>query len=1029
MSSSTAAPSFGTLLRLHGRRLGLTQEDLAEHAGFSVEYIKKLEGGSRRPSAASVDVLAHALELEESDLESFRAARTGRGLKVQGLTLNDMQPEQAAVARVRTFLIADVCGYTRYTLENGDEAAAQLAARFAEMARGVVASRDGEVIELRGDEALAVFQSARQALRAAVDLQASLLVHSLAPSDQVPGVGIGIDSGEAVSVEEGYRGAALNLAARLCSLAGTGEVLVSDTVINLARKVDGLEYLPRGTAEFKGFADPVSVFQVSHGLPGGGSSVPADAVQRNGRRSQLPPIGSLRGSLPMPSTPLIGREREIRELCDLLREEGVRLVTLTGPAGTGKTRLALQVGAELVDEVSDGVFFVSLAPVADPDDVIPAIAAALDVREVAGKTLAELVPSYLKHKKLLLILDNFEQVVEAAPQVANLLQGGPGITALVTSRTVLHLYGERQYAVPPLSLPDMTDVPALGTLLQYESVALFIQRAQAARRTFDITNENAPAVAEICCRLDGLPLAIELAAARVNMLSPEAILQRLSDRMKLLTGGGKDLPARHQTLRAAIEWSFSIVEESEQKLFRRLGVFVDGWTLGAAESVCDPDDDLDVFEGLASLVDKSLVARVEGQTNEPRFQMLETLWEYAREQLEASGEVGVMGQRHAGYFLEFAEEAEPHLVGPDQVAWLDRLDADRDNLLTALGWFVEHGDGDLSARFALAMYELWFRRGYITEGRDWLQRVLSLEEIRTDSRAKILDRAGWLAFYQGEDTKSEVLFTRSLDLARGVADEATAAKALAGLGVVEFHRDNFDAAEPLINESLVIRTKLGDKRGRASYLSGLAWLNLSLGKLDSAAELAERCLTLFQESGDILLSVEPLGILGWVAVTRRDRGRASLLLGQGLRLSREAGNRYNTMGCFGRLGRMEAFFGDYGAAAAAAREALMILRDLGPVGPDGVRALVELLAVTTSGLGHYRRAAELLSAVQPSERRGVINPRVDPVGCELRERAAGKAKEALGEDVWRQACAEGRAMSLDQAVDLALEGEPLAEPR
>src|SRR5215204_4636370 len=402
-------------------------------------------------------------------------------------------------------------------------------------------------------------------------------------------------------------------------------------------------------------------------------------------------LDAYRNNLPLQPTPLVGREKEVAQVCDLLRGEATRLLTLTGPGGTGKTRLALQAAADLLEDFTDGTFFVQLATLSEAELFLSAVAETLGVRETAEQPLDESLKDYFHERQLLLILDNFEQVLGAAPTVTELLAGAPGLKVLATSRAPLGLYGEHEFPVPPLTLPDLKRPPPLERLTQYEAVGLFVERARALKPDFSITNESAPAVAEICVRLDGLPLAIELAAARIKMLPPKAMLQRLTSRLKLLTGGARDLAERQRTLRATIEWSHALLDEGEQVLFGRLAVFSGGRTLEAIEAICDAEGDLpvDAFEGVSSLLDKSLLRQEEGSNGEPRFVMLETIHEYARERLKASGESEETRRLHAEYFLALAEEAEPELSGADQLACLERLEAEHDNMRAALAWSLE----------------------------------------------------------------------------------------------------------------------------------------------------------------------------------------------------------------------------------------------------------------------------------------------------------------------------------------------------
>jgi predicted ATPase len=524
-----------------------------------------------------------------------------------------------------------------------------------------------------------------------------------------------LHTGAAEERDGDYFGPPLNRLARLLSAAHGGQTLLSLSAQELVRDllpVD-VELRDLGEHRLKDLARPERVFELlTPELPAG-----------------FPPLRTLESrpnNLPMQPTPLVGREREVEDIRGRLLAAEVRLLTLTGPGGTGKTRLALQAAADLLDEFEDGVYFVALATLTDPALVASTVAQALDVRESGDQTLIESMKDYLSGKRLLLVVDNFEQVLTAAPLVGELLSA-PHFKVLVTSRIPLGVYGEHEYAVPPLSVPDPKRLPGLETLSHYEAVRLFIERARAAKADFAVTDENAPAVAEICARLDGLPLAIELAAARVKLLPPSAMLGRLGRRLKLLTGGARNLPERQRTLRGAIEWSHTLLDEGEKTLFYRMAVFSGGRTFEAVEAVCDAEGDLpvDALEGVSSLLDKSLLRQEEGPEGEPRFVMLETIHEFAREKLQESGESEVVGRAHTEYFLALAEEAELELVGPDQVSWMDRLEAEHDNLRAALSRSPEAGDSGSALRIGAAVWHFWVVRGHFSEGRRWLAAGLS----------------------------------------------------------------------------------------------------------------------------------------------------------------------------------------------------------------------------------------------------------------------------------------------------------------
>jgi predicted ATPase/class 3 adenylate cyclase len=682
-----------------------------------------------------------------------------------------------------TFLFTDIEGSTK-RWEHHAQAMKGAVERHDIILRQAIQTHGGYVFRTEGDAFRAVFTNAPEALEAAIHAQRAIATEPWQTEIAPMRVRMALHSG-AVEVRDGdYVGPSLNRMARLLSAAHGGQTLLSLPAEQLVRDSLPPDVALRDMGEhrLKDLIRPEHVFQVVvPGLP-----------------SEFPPritLDAHPNNLPVQPTVFIGREKELAAVCSLLRDTNTRLVTLTGPGGTGKTRLALQAGAEVLNEFRDGVWFVDLAPTTDHKLVISAIAHPLGVREAGGETIADRLKAYLKDKHLLMILDNFEQVSEAALQVSQLLGSCPRLKVLATSRVPLSIRGEKEYPVPPLSVPDVRNLPTLERLTQYEAVRLFIERATDVKPDFQVTNENAPAVAEICARLDGLPLAIELAAARVRMLSPAALLARLSQRLKVLTGGPLDLPARQQTLRNTIEWSYDLLTEGEKQLFRRMAPFSGGRSLEALEAVCNYDGQLgiDVFEGTGSLLSKNLLREVEGSGGEPRFWMLETIHECAREKLEESGESEALGREHALYFLALAEEAEPHLTGAKQIEWLDRLEGEHDNLRAALRWARERRDardagdaeaGEMELRLAGALWRFWYVRGYQSEGREQLAAVLSGGHERSGGGSAI-------------------------------------AKALSGAGMLAWAQGDFASARSLQEESLAIRRELGDRGGIAWALSNL----------------------------------------------------------------------------------------------------------------------------------------------------------------------------------------------------------------
>ena len=564
----------------------------------------------------------------------------------------------------------------------------------------------------------------------------------------------------------------------------------------------------------------------------------------------LKTLDARRNNLPAQPSALVGREREISEVCGRMREPGIRLLTLTGPGGTGKTRLGLQAAADLLDEHRDGVFFVGLADINDTALVPTAMAGALGVVESAELPLEDVLKEYLGRRELLLVLDNFEQVLDAVPLVGKLLSACPKLKVLATSRATLRLNGEQEYPVPPLTLPDPGRLPPVEMLERYEAVRLFAERARAVKPGF-VLDGDAPAVAEICARLDGLPLAIELAAARTRLLPPKAMLKRLGDRLKFLTGGARDLPGRQQTLRGAIDWSHDLLDEEDRHLFRRMSVFSGGRTLEAMEAICDAEGDLDVLAAVESLLEKSLLRQEEGPEDEPRFVMLETIHEYAREKLEDSGEAVQTRRLHAEYFLALAEEAEPEFVGPDQIAWMDRIEAEHDNMRAALSWCMERRE-EWALRLAGALEVFWIARCHFSEGRRWSEEALTKVEEVSPARAKVLQGSGFMAFKEGDYEKARQSLEQSLALCRQSGDMKGEARSLCFLGEMATDLHDLKRASGLLAQSASISRRLGDEPDLAYTMNNLGALALYRGDLVEANTTLEEAMVLARDAGHVM---------------------------------------------------------------------------------------------------------------------------------------------------------------------------------
>jgi predicted ATPase/transcriptional regulator with XRE-family HTH domain len=564
-------------------------------------------------------------------------------------------------------------------------------------------------------------------------------------------------------------------------------------------------------------------------------------------------------SVPTPLTRLIGREAEVDALRATLRRDDVRFVTLTGAGGTGKTRLAIAVAVEMGELFPDGIVFVDLSPLTDPTLVVPTIATALGVREVVGRHLLETLGEVLAASRILLLLDNFERVLEVAPEITTLLAASPGLTVLATSRESLHVRGEREFPVLPLPLPATTPLLELAESAEIPAIALFVERAEASLPEFTMTTENVAAVAGICRRLDGLPLAIELAAARVKVLPPQALLTRLEHRLPLLTGGGRDLPARQRTMRDAIAWSYDLLAADEQTLFRRLSVFVGGFTLEAAEAVAAPDGSLAVLDDLVALVEQSLVRQMPGNDGEPRYHMLETVREFGMERLTSSGAADDARQRHAEHFLRLsADLVQGRTILMDRAS-LTRVVAEHDNVRLALAWFDEHGEIDALLQLSSLLYGLWFGRGLYREGLQWVERALEgANHAASAALVRALDGAGLLAILQGDNARGEKSLAKAEELARALSDPSLIGETLAYSAFLSYRRREFAQAEELLDEARCLLDGQADHPptvGSVLTLGGvvpfltLGDLALAQGQVGRAATHYAEAIELFRAAG------------------------------------------------------------------------------------------------------------------------------------------------------------------------------------
>jgi predicted ATPase/class 3 adenylate cyclase len=946
-----------------------------------------------------------------------------------------------------TFLLTDIEGSTRLW-EAHPEAMRPALVRHDALIGATVRAHGGTVIRSRGegDSLFAVFARATDAVAAAGAAQRQLQAEPW-PTPTPLRVRMALHTGEANLREGDYYGSAVNRCARLRAAAHGGQVLLSQATQELVR-----DQLPAGAAlrdlgerRLKDLIRPERVFQLLH----------PDLPQ------EFPPLVTLDlrpHHLPAQPNPLLGRESELEAVCRLFRREEVRLITLTGPGGTGKTRLGLQVAADLLEDFRDGAFFVDLAPISDPALVAATIAQVLGVREAEGQPLTESLKAHLRSRRLLMLLDNFEQVVAAASVVAELLAAAPQLKALVTSRVVLQLRGEHEFTVSPLG--------------DDAAVELFVERARAMRPDFAVTEENAPVMAAICQRLEGLPLAIELAVGRLKLFPPRVLLSRLEKRLPLLTGGARDLPARQQTLRSAIAWSYDLLDEPEQKLLRRLSVFAGGFSLEAAEAVCNPGNDLklEVVDGLASLIDKSLLGQAAGPDpgteDEAQFTMLETIREFGLECLAQSGEAEAIRRQHALFFLTLAER---------ECDRQERLQRERGNLRVALGWVLECGEAELGFRFAAALTGFWLWCGPTSEGREYLRRLLALLTTPTllEARAHTLDSAGTLAWFSGDYGAARGFYEESLAICQELGQKDRAGSCHLQLGSIARQHGDYERARTHYEQSLVIARESGNQGVLAPTLDGLGCVARSMGDLAKAAALFRESLVAFRELSEPGWIAGVLVNLAKVANAQGDQKAMQEFREESMALSRE--NEWEIANISMDQGHLLLEVGDYtaarsrfeegltarravqgaswvawallevghaawlqgedGTARSHAVEALRSFQELGH--KTGILAALESLAVAElaqepPGPGPHnappappaRKAgserAARLAATAAAHRRALklLGPHhwIRP-----KERVEEAVRAASLEQGFAAAWAEGRAMPLEQAIAYALE--------
>jgi predicted ATPase/DNA-binding winged helix-turn-helix (wHTH) protein len=785
----------------------------------------------------------------------------------------------------------------------------------------------------------------------------------------------------------------------------TDDSLVQCT-LELRRALEDRGQLLLKTVPRRGYLFTADVSQGANGpshFPG-----PTTArISEDGPGSSTGKLPKKGHELPVPRTSLIGREQEVKEACELLLRDDVRLLSLTGPGGAGKTRIALAAAAALADHFTAGVQFVNLASIVQPELVATALADALEIQQVANRSIPQLIGDQLHDSgPFLLLLDNFEHLLPAASVVAETLEASPSVKIMVTSRACLRIYGEQEFPVTPLA--------------QNSAVELFAQRAAAVWPDFAITSENASAVQEICRRLDGLPLAIELAAARTKVLSPGAILDRLQSRLQLLTGGALDLPQRQQTLRNAIAWSHGLLNDAELKLFRRLSVFVGGCTLEAAESVCNTKMDLgvDLFEGLSSLVDKNLVQRMDRSQTEPRFAMLETIREYGLECLIKSGEHAATRRAHAAYSLVLAEEGNPELGASERTRWLSQCDVELENFRAALDWLFQTTDLDWGFRLCVALFRFWDMREHLTEGRARLETILRIAgDDRPKERARVSQFLGALATAQGDYQAARDFLEQGLCIYEELGDQPGIAASLNALAISARDRGDYASSQSNFERSLDCWRMLSDRLAIARCLHNLANVVRVRGDHPRARWALREATAIFEELGDRSGAAWSLNQQGDIERAVGDVDAARELYQRALIAFREAGDPWGTARSLTDLGYIDCEQGDHAAAHAAYREALEMFAALGH--RRGIARTLEGYACLALARGEARRALTLASAAA-HVRRQIGAPLSQAEQLKL-DQTLLAAWESLNPSEGKSAWDRGSSMSLDDAVEYSLQ--------
>jgi predicted ATPase/class 3 adenylate cyclase/DNA-binding XRE family transcriptional regulator len=1014
--------SFGEWLKRRRKALDLTQEQLAQQINCSTSALRKIEAEERRPSEQMVQQLAEVFNIASNERATFLKFARGKleAAPVGGIEdtpwhapkLSKHEDLSKSKLHLATFLFTDIESSTQLW-ESAPEQMKVALQRHHAILHEAISSNGGEVFQIVGDAFCSAFPTAPAAISAAVKAQCEL--------DQEPWdlpfpirVRMSIHTGEAERTSSdlltgGYvSNQTLNRVTRILKAGHGGQVLLSlatKTLIEDSLPID-IELRTMGEHYLKNLVQPEHLFQlIIEGLP-----------------SKFPPLNTInipRHNLPIQLTNFIGREKEIMAVKQKLDKH--RLVTLTGSGGTGKTRLSLQVAAEMHDLFPNGIWFIELAPITDPDLIPQTIHVALGLVEQQDKSILQMLLDFLRDKRILIILDNCEHLIEACAELTfNLLSHSPALKILASSREALGVQGELAWRVPSLSMPDPKRITGPEQLTQYEAVRLFVDRASLANPRFEVTQDNVPIIAQICQRLDGIPLALELAAARVKVLSVNKISERLDDCFRLLTGGSRTALPRHQTLQAAIDWSYDLLTDQERALFRRLAVFAGGWSLEAAEAIGRGDNvvESNLLDLLIHLAEKSLiVVNVDGE----RYGMLETVRQYAKEQLITNGEAETCHHAHLEYFLKLAEDAEPHLKRAGQMKWFKRLEAELDNLRVALDWSVSSGVGrEAGLKLSAGIWRFWQRSMHASEGRMYLSRLLEQvpgEEAReTLAYAKALTAAGALAYFQSDYTSAEVSRQKALDAFRKLRDVSGIADSLHGLGNIALSRGNYETARSMYEECLAIRQKLGQREHLSGTLSNLGLIAYNEGDYSAAHSLEMESCSIFQEFGNKAGMGFALNLLGNIARHQGDLQLARKHHEESIALCNEAADRWGVANALNGLAEVALAEGDVTTAFLLCQDCLNLHREGGA--KEGMVYCLETIAAIAVANRQPNRSARLFGAA--AALRESIKLPLTPTDRAANEANIATIHSQIDDVAFNAAWDEGQVMPFDKVLQYAL---------